>query len=121
MYLVFIVICSWMARTKEVLAGAIGGAILGGCIGWGVGEIPGSIIGAIISGGFGFLTDLILSNRYQELKKQNKSVNWWVAGAGYFWLRVLLTCIQIGGSGKSSKDSKFGGGSSGGGGASSKW
>lgn len=98
---------SFFARSKEVWAGGVVGAVLGGGGGLLFGSIGMGLLLLLIFGGLGLLLDYILSKNYRARKAAGKSTGWWGSGGGFFG----------GGSGGGG----FGGGGSGGGGASGGW
>lgn len=105
---------AYMARSKSIWAGGIGGAVLGGILMLFLGT---TITAFVLLGVFtaaGFILDAILSATYSNLKAQGRSTSFWDTGGGFF----------TSGGGSSSGGGGFGGfggGSSGGGGASGGW
>lgn len=110
----FSYVAAYLARSKGIWAGGIGG----GAIGLIVMLFLGLGIGTVILTGFlviaGFVLDAILSANYSTLKTQGKSTRFWDSGGGFFSSRG-------GGSSGGGGFGGFGGGSSGGGGASGGW
>ncbi|MFN7161273.1 MAG: TPM domain-containing protein [Candidatus Gracilibacteria bacterium] len=107
---------SYMARSKSIWAGGIGGGAVGIALMFifGFGMITAIATGVLAI--LGLILDMVLSKNYSSLKAQGKSTNFWETSGGLYTFG--------GGSGRSSGGSSFGGfggGSSGGGGASGGW
>lgn len=109
-------VVSYLARSKSIVAGGIGGGAIGLVItslfiGFGV---AGFIV-IVGMAALGFILDAILSSTYTAAKASGKSTSWADTKGGFF---------PSSGSSSSSSSSTFGGfggGSSGGGGASGGW
>lgn len=104
-------IFSYMARSKEFVAGGILGGLLGTFFGVFVGSFQAVIIAGGLLGLFGLGLDYVLSKNYKKLQEHNRPTDWWHSGGGFFG----------GGSSGGGGFGGFGGGSSGGGGASGRW
>lgn len=106
LFIFFVYIASFLARSKRWwpggVVGAIGGGILGGTLGsW--------IAGALGLGIIGLLLDYFLSKNYQSRVARGLPTTWWGSGGGFR------------GGGFGGGFGGFGGGLSGGGGASGRW
>lgn len=108
-FFVFVYSSSFLARTKNFLAGGVLGGVLGGILGFLIGGLIALVLSVISLGLFGLLLDYILSKNYQKLKKSKKPTSFWRSWGGF----------SSGGGGGGFGG--FGGGSSGGGGASGGW
>jgi uncharacterized protein len=100
---------SFMSRTKDIILGAVIGAIGGGLVGLLFGST--TVLAVLGVGGaiFGLILDWILSSNYQKLSRSGRSTDWFHSYGGF------------GGSRSSGGSGGFGGGSSGGGGGSGSW
>lgn len=113
---------SYMARSKSIWAGGIGGGLLGVALMFifGFGMITGVLTGILII--LGFILDAVLSANYARLKSSGKSTDFWNTYGG---ISTFGNSSSSWGSSSSSDSGSsfggFGGGSSGGGGASGGW
>jgi len=105
-----IYLISYMARTKEVVLGALWGTAVGVLVGWVAGTVLWSVIIGPLMGVFGLFMDVFLSRAYKHQRKSGKSTAWRNSWGGFSggW----------GGRGGGGGFGGFGGGRSGGGGAS---
>lgn len=110
---------SYMARSKSIWAGGVGGGFIGVVLIFifGFGVITAVAAGILII--IGFILDAVLSWNYSSLKSQGKSTNFWDTSGGFSTFYSGSSSSDY----SSSSDSfgGFGGGSSGGGGASGGW
>lgn len=112
MILLFIYLCSFMARSKTIWLGGAAGAIAGVGFGSWLGSVSTSVVLAIFLSLVGLLLDAILSRNYEVTKKSGGKNGFFHTGGG-FW--------SSGSGGSSGSFGGFSGGSSGGGGSSSSW
>jgi uncharacterized protein len=111
-----IYLISFMARTKEVVVGALWGTAVGALVGWVAGAVLWSVIIGPVMGVFGLLMDTFLSRAYKHQVKSGKSTTWRNSWGGFSggWGGGGWGGGRGGGGGFGG----FGGGRSGGGGAS---
>lgn len=98
---------AFMARSKSIWLGGLGGGVIGGIFGFLVGGIVGLAIFGIIVALFGLMLDWLLSRTYARSGGRGGFLGSW---GGFY-----------GGGGSGGGFGGFGGGSSGGGGASGSW
>lgn len=108
-FFIFVYFSSFLARTKNFLAGGVLGGVLGGILGFLIGSLVALVLSAISLGLLGLLLDYILSKNYKKLKESKKPTSFWKSWGGF-----------SSGGGRGGFGG-FGGGSSGGGGASGGW
>lgn len=104
-------IMSYMARTKEVVLGALWGAGLGGVIGWLFGGLIVILIGAGIAAVLGLVLDIVLSHAYKYQVSTGRPTSFGSTWGGFYGGN------RWGGGGSGGGFGGFGGGQSGGGGA----
>lgn len=105
---------SYMARTREVVLGALWGAGVGGVLGWLVGGLVAVIILALATGVAGLLLDLLLSSAYKYQVKSGRDSSWASNWGGFYGAGRG----GLGSGGGGGGFGGFGGGRSGGGGSS---
>lgn len=108
LFIVFMYLGSFMARSKSIWLGGALGTFLGVLIGWIMISLFEGFIWSMVLGMMGLGLDWYLSRVHQIRKSRGLSTNWFSSGGGF---------SSSGGGGFGG----FGGGGSGGGGASGSW
>lgn len=104
---------SYIARTREVVLGAIWGAGTGGVLGWVFGGLAAVLAGGAVAAVIGLVLDVVLSRAYKNQVGTGRPTNWGSSWGGF-----------SGGLGRGHGGGGFGGfggGHSGGGGASGRF